>query len=130
MTDIKNATLVLLLDPNDSNDEIYAFESAGDANILKHENINYYAGGYYGCVAERLARIITLEDLVGREELIPTYIFPAGCLDDLAQELEEAEEDDGDCMEIFDNWLEDNRGNAVSVMDFEGEVEYEEEDED
>lgn len=115
MAKIEDAILVLLRDPNDGYDEIYAFESSDDAQILYNENVNYYSAGYYHAVAPSLSQYLTLAELKDRPDLVPTHIFPKGCLKALSEALDEDEEGGDD---LLDDWLNENRHNAVDAEDF------------
>lgn len=95
-------TLVLLRDPNDGYDEVWAFQSDNDAQKFIQLNQEYYEGGRYDAVAGDLARIITPEEM-GRFSP-PTQAAPAGILND----FEPDDEDDYDGG-AFDQWLNANR---------------------
>jgi len=116
-------TLVLLRDPNDGYDEVWAFQSKDDAQKFIERNRNYYEGSRYDMVAGDLARIITPEEM-GKFSP-PQHAAPAGIMDEVGSNDYDDEDEYGDEYgaeddydEAFDQWLNANRDKyAVETPD-------------
>lgn len=134
MIDAQATTFVLILDPNDGYDEVWAFESATDAAQMVSDNNDYYAGGRYDGITggkilegDELAYFLANYTLPSEAVASGDYT-PFGEVEDEDDEVEANDEE-------LDAWYNDNRGiYAVDTPEFEaranGEYEDDEEEED